>query len=264
MYSVNFPLRCINHILAHTYMQKLLAALLLLTLVYGCHRDKLRALHFETVGGLVVADSADWKAGIMAYDTNRPWGLYPIYYIGPKTDTVGLGRKPVQGMWVYDWRDTCAYCAKWYTDTTITIRVYTTPKTAHTICYEQYPNTDWPVRTIDSVVSYLAYLVVIENISDSLIFIGESHFLLPNILQAKDDNGVWKDVERPIPIMCGAGLRRNYLEGGEILVAKMLKHTGNYKATCRLKFGRTSRIVYSNQFECVIDIRQLTDSLKKY
>jgi len=243
-------------------MQKLLAILVLLTLVYGCHRDKIRALHFETPGELVVADSADWKGKVMAYDTNRPWGLYPIYYIGPKTDTVGLGRKPVQGMWVHDWRDTCDYCAKWYTDTTITIRVYTTPKTAHTICYEQYPNHNCPVRTIDSVVSYVAYLVVIENISDSLIFIGWSNLLLSTILQAKDDNGVWKDVERPIPIMCGTGLRRNYLEGGEILVAKMVQHTGNYQATCRLKLERLKNTVYSNTFEYLIDKRQLTDSLQ--
>lgn len=209
---------------------------------------------------ITVVDSSAQTENLWKYDPTERYGYYPIYYIGKPTDTICLGQEKISG-YSYGQKDYSK--AKNYTladSTKLKIYVDTSFSLAHTVYYSHYAEKE-DKRIVDSTKSFKTFIVFVHNQCDSLISVGIFSELGHTVRQVKDEQGNWKDIEAPIRYFCGTGARDIIIEPGQMLVAKLLRYNGDYKAECRLKYSRGKSTVYSNTFTDYIDKRQLTDTL---
>ena len=104
---------------------------------------------------------------------------------------------------------------------------------------------------------YEARLIYIINKSKTdsvrIEFIEDSFFM---IQEAKDENGFWKPIEYVWPSWCGVSYNHNFLLPQEIIIAKILKYSGEFNTDLRLKLNIYGHIFYSKPFSGWINKEQ--------
>jgi hypothetical protein len=139
-------------------------------------------------------------------------------------------------------------CVRW-DSTTIEVKV----DTNQTIC-----NIDF--RTFqDSTFAFKAYPVFLSNQTNKTIVIGYgTHIAL--IMEAKDDQGKWRPMERNYTYFCGTGLPDIVLPSKESVVTSATIYKGDFETDIRLKIGDN----YSQVFRGKINLTQLEKNKKRH
>jgi hypothetical protein len=108
--------------------------------------------------------------------------------------------------------------------------------------------------------------VFITNLSDSLMFLGQHNYVNYMVREAKNEAGQWVPIELFDSRFPCNSCRLLYLKPKQVLIAKVMRTTGSFKTTCRLKLSNASGAVYSNEFTDYIDKRALApiDASKPY
>ena len=101
-------------------------------------------------------------------------------------------------------------------------------------------------------VGKIAYPVFIENLSKDTLEIGFGN-VLPIIMEAKDENGTWKPIQKKYKYGCGKGLTQFYLGPKQLAVTTMKQFEGTFKTKLRLVFSYTTLKVYSNEIDGYIN-----------
>ena len=101
-------------------------------------------------------------------------------------------------------------------------------------------------------VGKIAYPVFIENLCKDTLEIGFGN-VLPIIMEAKDENGTWKPIQKKYKYGCGKGLTQFYLGPKQLAVTTMKQFEGTFKTKLRLVFSYTTLKVYSNEIDGYIN-----------
>jgi hypothetical protein len=211
----------------------------------------------QSNGEVAVIDSAGKTDNIATYLLGDRGGYYPIFYIGPKQDSIRLGQAPIYPI-AYGEKDYFGNGSSIYGDShSVKIFVDTTFDLAYKSLYrvvdENYKGA------LDSGEYYKSFPIFVYNLDDSLIHLGIHNDLAYTIRQAKNEQGNWIDLELPIAHKCGTYARHIVLEPNEMLIAKFIRFKGDIRTEFRLKFTKYNKVVYSNSFVDYIDKKQLTD-----
>ncbi|KAA9332751.1 hypothetical protein [Adhaeribacter soli] len=200
----------------------------------------------------------------MEYDPNDRIGFYPIFYLGKLTDTITLGKEATRknSNTQDDIKFRHARNFTFADNSKLKIKVDTAFKLTYNLNFKSFNEQSKRIE-IDSTRSYRSFMVVVQNLSDSLISIGTFNNLEEIVRQAKDRSGNWVDIETPIEYYCATGARDVVLEPGEIAIAKLIRYKGNFKTECRLKYSKWGRTLYSNSFTDYIDSKQFSVPINK-
>ncbi len=98
----------------------------------------------------------------------------------------------------------------------------------------------------------IAYPVFIENISIDTLEIGFGD-ILPIIMEAKDENGIWKPIQKKFIYGCGKGLTEFFLAPKQIAITTMKQFEGTFKTKLRLVYSYTTLKIYSNEINGYIN-----------
>jgi len=175
---------------------------------------------------------------------------YPIYYLGAINDTIGISNRycneQIHGTSYKD-----SEWSKNYSTETLEIFVDTTFVTNLTV---QSPS-GISSNAVVSPKKFSSYLMSIQNISDSSIFLGRTVSLYYLNLQAKDRNGNWISVDRKLSDLdiCLTDEPQIVLHPDEIVISKVKRYKGKYTTDFRMAFGYGNNVVYSNVFKDSID-----------
>lgn len=203
---------------------------------------------FKT-GGVTIIDSAGDASQFLTFSSQCD---YPIYYMGAKHDTIKIGNKYRHGINEIK-NDFSIPQSSTYSAQTLKIFVDTSVKT-------NSPTTNFAndtQTTAGSVADFHSFLLLINNISDSSIYLGHTFSLFAISREAKDKNGNWVQVEKTVREVelcgtCGPFVR---LQPGELIISKVKRYKGTVVTDFRLKFGYDNNIVYSNTFTDSVDER---------
>ncbi len=237
-------------------MAKNCLIIVLLLIVFVSCNDQDIQVNIQTNGKIVLIDSTLLTNNFENYNSEYiQSGYFPVYYIGKKADTFYLKREPFQyDDFLYLDKKMEIYLAN---EKNISIKVDTNFKTSIDIQYKHYDLND-DLAQIDSVYCNAAFPFFIENLSDSLIYVGEGKMGIHNLyLQAINAKGDWVDIEKPFKISCGNGYQYIVLPPKHLLLGKLMRKRGDYKAICRLKLKYRNNTIYSNIFEDWIDKKLL-------
>jgi hypothetical protein len=209
---------------------------------------------FQSNDKLTLLDSLPITEKPIIRAANDFYALYPVYYMGAKQDTIYLGKEISRyedHRIKIDRNET-----RWLRDITkVKLTVDTSFKLGHLVNYMHYDTTKSQMIT-DSIRTYPAYTILLENHSDSLLYVG-IYNELNTIMQVKTENGQWIDLEEPISHGCIFAARTMILQPRNILIAKVIRYKGDFLALCRLKFLYYNQSLYSNSFKYSINRSQL-------
>jgi hypothetical protein len=181
------------------------------------------------------------------YDTD-----YPIYYIGPKLDTVKIGRR--YGLGRTMWKNSFNFLAtRRYTEQNLNIYVDTSIKTN---APAEYMNKEGELIQ-DSTINYHSFLFTIRNISDTAVYVGRTFSVFFIHREAKNKSGEWIKIDRKLSEigLCLTFEPTVFLKPGQIVVSKVRRCSGSFATEFRLVFGHDDNVVYSNIFKDSIDER---------
>jgi hypothetical protein len=116
------------------------------------------------------------------------------------------------------------------------------------ICKADYYTCD------DSNFLFKATPIFIKNVSKDTITVGYNNFLSFE-LEAIDDNGDWKIIERRIPAGCGNEMTYISILPGDIVISSVIKYSGGFETMLRLKLDG----VYSKPFKGSINKSQFEE-----
>jgi hypothetical protein len=128
-------------------------------------------------------------------------------------------------------------------------------------------NTVLPLRELEwwtearNTKYYKSHPIFITNNSDSTTIVGYG-YNIPIILEAKDQKGEWKPIEKQYYYSCGVGLHYIVLHPGEVIFVLGHIYSGSFKTTLRYKLGDS----YSATFFGSISPQQfvVTSNTMKY
>lgn len=225
-----------------------LFTLLLLISLLSC-TTKQPKVHHYTTGNYILADT-------LYADTSR-WRIsdnpmdYPIYYLGPRKDTLPIGRKYWVGRTSKTiWPDSF-HVSRYYSNRNLCIAVDTSTRTDNPVEYFAEDGS-WDH---DAAQHYQAYIVTIRNISDSIMQMGRTFAMFYMHLECKDKRGRWIPIQKNLDSygLCLTGQPYLYLKPGEIIITKLSRLQGSFLTECRLAFGYEEQLVYSNVFTAPIN-----------
>lgn len=187
---------------------------------------------------------------------------YPIYFIGSKADTIKIGKRYEVGQIDYDRANDFFACRK-YTNSNLKLFVDTSVKTTISV---DYFSKDY--RSLDSTRSFKSYILTLENISDSSIYLGRTFEVYFLIRQVLNKNGQWINLDRSLSetISCLSGQPTIILYPNEIIISKFKRYNGTFLTSFRFAFGTQKNVVYSNDFTDYIDegiIQNKKDKLRE-
>ena len=214
-------------------------------------------------GQTVIIDSSELTENLWTYDSKNRLGYFPIYYIGKAVDTIYLGKRKIPRT-CYGQKDYSKYKNFTIADSN---KMKIIVDTSFSLTYNDYfyHNSERQEKEIiDSTKPYNCYAIFVTNQCDSPIFVGNFSELGYTVRQAKNELGIWVDIETPMRYFCGTGARKIVIEPNELIVALLPRYKGDYKTECRLRFMDWKYSIYSNVFTDYIDKKQLTDSLETY
>lgn len=224
--------------------------IILLTICFSsCKEDKPQVTFFKT-NNYIIADTTTQANRFLQFDINQ--SDYPIYYIGERHDTIKIGKRYWRGRthWVNDFKTPWS---RHYSKKTLDIFVDNAAKTNSPVEYF----SDNPKVRQDSTLNYSSFLLSIENISDSTIYLGRTFSVFFINREARDKSGNWVKVDKKLSELgiCGTGEPIIILKPKELLISKVTRSKGSFETDFRLVFGYDNNIVYSNIFRDSIDER---------
>ncbi len=238
-------------------MKNIIIIVVIILFLFNCKHKEI-PLNIQTNGQLTLIDSSELTENLITYLAAQNQGYYPIHYKGQSSDTIRLRKRRIPRY---------GYADKDYGDrfrsadsSRMTILVDTLFDLTHTAYYEHYPMDSYKIIT-DSVVNYKAYPVLVKNISDSLLFVGDCYEWDNIVRQVKTKKGIWKDIEVPGRFWCGMGCKSIVLEPNQIMIAKLLRYKGDTIVECRLKYTVWKNTIYSNMFYEHLNIKEIQDVL---
>lgn len=219
-------------------------------------------LNVQQHGDLTIVDSTGLSKGLKFYRREEPVAYYPIFYLGKRSNMLSLGRNPISS-WISAEPYNYGKLRNWELsfEGELKIKVDTAFQLAIQ-CSSAHYDQQSEQFIFDSLPVHHAYPVVISNESDSLIQIGSSNVVFPMILQIQMPDGKWIRAEDFPEFFCGVGRRSVVLEPGQMAVAKFIRHSGQRKVLCRLRFTRFDNEIYSNTFYDWIDDSMLKKAKK--
>ena len=214
-----------------------------------------------------IIDSTAKTDRFRVFDAKDRFAWYPIYYLGDTKETYELGANPIKSRARETYRPTAT--GGWF-DKNISVFVDTALDIAHKSTFthevvnENRKVNDPEIYVTDSVKHFKAYPVFIKNTCDSTIYLGYFNYVNFMVLEAKNEQGSWVEIETlERQAGCGVGARVIFLRPHQVIVAKILRYNGGFKTMCRLKLGNPKLAVYSNTFTEYIDKRMLTSISKR-
>lgn len=199
----------------------------------------------------IIADTSLKATDYLSY--KQKYSDYPIYYIGSRSDTLRIGSPYKRGKtnWVNNFK---IPCSRNYSDQTLKLFVDTSIHTNSTVDYFNYEN-DSQHLIKDSTKNFHSFIFSIQNISDSVIYLGKTFSVFFLNREAKDRNGNWIKVDKKLSELgiCGTGQPIIILNPNEIVISKIRRYEGSFITDFRLVFGYDNNIVYSNIFKDSID-----------
>ncbi|ACU60353.1 hypothetical protein [Chitinophaga pinensis] len=223
----------------------------LLLLLSSCFRKPIPVSYFNT--GTFILEDTVFTAN--EYLKSLEDDSYPIFYIGPTTDTIRTGKR----YWLRRekrFREHPPYCVYKLSGANVAIQVDTLSAVCQPV---EYLNEDRVIdRYCDSNRYYHASVVLIRNISDTAVSMGISFSVSTVHREMLNSRGQWVKVTEKLGEgwFCGTGQPHIYLMPGELIVSKISHFTGAHRVSCRLALGRSydTSQVYSNTFtECIDD-----------
>ena len=229
--------------------------LLALTLLLSsCRQNKNHVQVFNT-SGFVLVDTI--LKGNKLLNVEEPYSNYPIYFIGSHSDTVKIGNRYKVGQIKWSNDNNIFRCRK-YTTNNLKLFVDTSIKTTSTLEYfsENY-------KTFDSTRSFKSYLVTLQNISDSSLYLGRTFELYYLTRQVKNRNGQWVSLDKNLSEadLCLTGQPTITLQANEIIISKCKRYNGSFLTDFRFAFGTKDNVIYSNIFKDFIDEKIILNKL---
>lgn len=231
----------------------ILSLLLLLT---SCFRKPIPINHFN-VGKFILEDTA-YTAN--EYQQSFEDDAYPIYYIGPATDTIRTGTRYWSRRDKRFFKEYPQYCVRKLSTSNISIQV----DTLSAACLPmEYLNEKRQIdRYCDSNRYYHASMVIIRNVSDTAVSMGVSFNVSQMHREMQNSQGQWVKVNEKLceGFWCATGQPDIFLKPGELIVSKAGRFSGEHPVPCRLALGRShdTSQVYSNTFTACINDQLLS------
>lgn len=247
--------------MASSKFSPILLFLVMTYILEGCSGKRVE-INIQTNGKMVLIDSTSVVGELLPYSQHDVSAYYPVFYIGETKDTIRLENDKVTPFNFkaksYENHEPFTYATK----EKLQIQIDTSVHLSYKDIYRSHPRDSVYLRKrkeVDIVRQFQSYPILIYNSSDSLISVGTFCALSDFIRQAKNEKGVWIDIETPTYYMCGTLARDIVIEPKQLLVAKLIRFKGDVRTECRLKFKRWREIkpVYSNTFLDYVDKRQL-------
>ncbi len=232
-----------------------LRLILCLLMINGC-----RFQPVNVVGnGPVLIDSSLPEDKAKFYHTKAYAAGYPIYYVGPVTDTIVLPSQPLAARKAGD--EEFEETTLWTCMDSAHLKIIVDTGFCLSHC-ARYTHFEWQERAhaaevLDSIIYYKAIPVFLYNNGAGMLNIGTFGALDRVVMQVKNEKSDWQDIVQPPDYYCRTGASNQVLKAGEMAVAKLLLMEGNYRTHCRLKFELWKDSVFSNEFPFTIDRRQL-------
>lgn len=234
----------------HLYGMIRLLMLFLITL--GCLSCQ-KPLNIQRHQQMVLIDSVSLDNELTPKKKTTEAAYYPVYYIGPAQDTIRFGKQlPSHGAF-----EKFPDIVLRYLDQ-VTLTVDTSIKLTNLTFYESFSDSN--IKHLDSIAKEPAYAIILQNQSDSTLYIGQFNDLRKVVMQYQNRLGKWTDIEEPAyaSTYCSTGAKTMFLEPRQVLVAKLIRYKGDFDALCRLKFKNFDQTCYSNTFRFKIDSLQLS------
>lgn len=170
---------------------------------------------------------------------------FPVYYLGYPSDTIRIGKRYWRGRTKWT-APTGGVSVKNFEKNSLRIYVDTESRTNLVLEYfSDSPRTSW-----DSSLNYHSFLVWINNLSDSAIYIGRTFSVYQMFVEARDLKGKWVKLNKKLSELplCLAGEPVILLHSGQVLLTKFRRYTGSFVTEFRLVLGTDKDPVYSNTF----------------
>lgn len=154
-----------------------------------------------------------------------------VQYIGRFCDTLHIGKNGFDLVEEYKIPpDDARYLYKhpFYADSSISIFIDTTQLLA-------LREPLWRGQKLLDIL-YDAMPVILQNNSDSTAIVGFGR-RIPIVLEALDEDNLWKPLEKPYIYKCGTGLSNILLKPQDIICVLVPKYKGTFKTQLRLKLG---------------------------
>lgn len=175
---------------------------------------------------------------------------YPIYYVGPVQEHVPIhqrlaGKGP---------RPRPTHPIKWEPDScslSIFVDTFSTQFEQHH--YQR--DTAYYFSYLDSISRHPAFSVVLRNLSDSTLVLGNSDLLQYVVLEVKRSNDEWFSLEKTVKHSYDQGSWASfvYLNPGDVLVAKFPRYAPGEVRQCRLAWRLINGMkIYSNPFHAPV------------
>jgi hypothetical protein len=170
---------------------------------------------------------------------------FPIYYIGPSSDTISIGNR--------FWNDRASYSdampdlfTKSYSVNELEITADTSVSCFSSI---EYWHESDPSIT-DSTKWYHSFLLILKNKSDSTLYLGRTNSLYYIQLEGQCRDGQWTRIQKPLSEMwiCGTGQPYIFLGPGQLLLSKIIRRKDTDFIKYRLAWKGGVEVIYSNTF----------------
>lgn len=100
----------------------------------------------------------------------------------------------------------------------------------------------------------IAYPVFFQNLSKDTIQIGVGD-IIPMIIEAKDEKGIWRPIQKRFIYGCATGLTKFFLAPNQIGITAMKQFTGTFKTELRIAF-LSKKNIHSNTIQGFINPEQ--------
>ena len=227
---------------------RLLNLFALSLLLFSCRQSENHVQVFNT-SGFVLVDTI--LKGNKLLNLEETYSNYPIYFIGSQSDTVKIGNRYKVGQIKWSNNNNLFSCRK-YTADNLKLFVDTSIKTTSTVEYfsENY-------KTFDSTRGFKSFLLTLQNVSDSSLYLGRTFELYYLTRQVKNKTGQWVSLDKNLSEaeLCLTGQPTITLHPKDIIISKCKRYGGSFLTDFRFAFGTKDNVVYSNVFKDFIDER---------
>jgi hypothetical protein len=232
-----------------------LSYLFALTLLLSSCRQSENQVQVFNTGGFVLVDTI--LKGNKLLNFEEKYSHYPIYFIGSQSDTVKIGNRYKVGHIKWS-KDNNIFSCRKYTVNNLKLFVDTSIKTTSTVEYfsENY-------KTFDSTRNFKSYLLTLQNVSDSSLYLGRTFELYYLTRQVKNKDGQWVSLDKNLSEaeLCLTGQPIITLQAKDIIISKCKRYAGSFLTDFRFAFGTKDNVVYSNIFKDFIDEKIIPNKL---
>jgi hypothetical protein len=170
---------------------------------------------------------------------------FPIYYIGPPSDKISIGKRYWPGITTYK-KPIEAPFTKSYNSNQLEINVDTGVS-----CFSgaEFFHDGDPHLT-DSTQWYHSFLLTLKNKSDSTLYMGRTFSLYFLQLEGQGTDGQWSIIQQPLSEhgLCLTNEPEIFLRPGEIILSKIKRRTDPAFIRYRLAWVTYYSLIYSNIF----------------